>query len=597
MKKIITGKAALLALVVVFSISCKKNDKPMPPPGPGTITSIVSSDPTLSILKSAVVKADLATTLDGTGPFTVFAPTNDAFAASGLSADAVNGLPGATLKTILEYHTITAKIMAADVPAGPNAKVTTASGDSVFVTKNAKGVFINGVDVTKADIAASNGVIHEISHVLLPPAGNIVEVAAKDTTFSLLVAAVVRASTGSTNVANLLSGAGGILTVFAPTNNAFRAIGLSSADDINKMDPNTLTSILAYHLVPGRVFSSDLSDGATPKTVQGSNVTIGISGSGATVKGTANATASKIIGVNVMATNGVVHVIDQVLLPGPGSIAAIVSSDPDLTLLKSAVVKAGLAATLDGPGPFTVFAPTDAAFAASGIDASVINSLTGPQLSPILLYHAIPAKILAADVPAGPNAKVTTAGGDSVFVTKNANGVFINGIDVTKADIAASNGVIHEISHVLMPPAGNIVQVASGDTSFSLLVAAVVRASTGATNVAALLSSGGIFTVFAPTNNAFRAIGLPTADAINALDPDALTAILAYHVLGGRIFSSDLTNGATPATLAGPTVTIGLGGGGASVKGNANSTPSNITAANIMATNGVIHVIDQVLLH
>jgi uncharacterized surface protein with fasciclin (FAS1) repeats len=280
---------------------------------------------------------------------------------------------------------------------------------------------------------------------------------------------------------------------------------------------------------------------------------------------------------------------------GPGTITAQVSAGSNFTLLKSAVVKANLATTLSGTGPFTVFAPTDDAFTASGITANVISSLTADALKTILLYHTLGSKVLAADVPAGPNAKVVTASGDSVFVTNNSAGVFVNGIQVTQANILASNGVIHTIGKVLLPPVGNIVEVASSDTTFSFLVAAVVRASTGSTNVAAVLSSGGIFTVFAPTNNAFRAAGFATIDAINAADPATLTTILTYHVIPGRIFSSDLTQGAEPVTVNGGKLTISLSNG-ATVKGNSNTTASNIVAANIMATNGVVHVIDQVLL-
>jgi uncharacterized surface protein with fasciclin (FAS1) repeats len=280
---------------------------------------------------------------------------------------------------------------------------------------------------------------------------------------------------------------------------------------------------------------------------------------------------------------------------GPGTIAAQVAAGSDFTLLSAAVAKAGLGTTLSGTGPFTVFAPTDDAFTSSGITSDVINSLSAAQLQTILLYHTLSGKILAASVPAGPNAKIVTASGDSVFVTNNSTGVFVNGIKVTQADIAASNGVIHTIGRVLLPPVGNIVAVASADTTFSFLVAAVTRASTGSTNVAAVLSSGGIFTVFAPTNNAFRAAGFATIDAINAADPNTLATILTYHVIPGRVFSSDLANGAQPVTLNGGTVTIALGSG-ATVKGNSNTTASNIIATNIMATNGVVHVIDQVLL-
>jgi uncharacterized surface protein with fasciclin (FAS1) repeats len=279
----------------------------------------------------------------------------------------------------------------------------------------------------------------------------------------------------------------------------------------------------------------------------------------------------------------------------PATIAAQVSAGSDFTSLYAAVTKAGLATTLSGAGPFTVFAPTDSAFNASGITPGVINSLTSAELQTILLYHTLPSKVLSSNVPAGPNAKVVTASGDSVFVTNNANGVFVNGIKVTHADIAASNGVIHTLGRVLLPPVGNIVGVASSDTLFSFLVAAVVRASSGSTNVAAVLSGGGILTVFAPTNNAFRAAGFPDIAAINAADPNTLTSILTYHVIAGRIFSSDLTQGAQPQTVNGGKLTVSLSSG-ATVKGNSNTSASNIIGANIMATNGVVHVIDQVLL-
>ncbi|HEX4876989.1 MAG TPA: fasciclin domain-containing protein, partial [Chitinophagaceae bacterium] len=134
------------------------------------------------------------------------------------------------------------------------------------------------------------------------------------------------------------------------------------------------------------------------------------------------------------------------------TITDVVVRNDNFSTLEAAVLKANLQGTLSGAGPFTVFAPDNAAFTASGITSTTLNSLTQAQTANIILYHAIGAKILAADVPAGPNAKVTTASGDSVFVTKNANGVFVNGIKVTTADVSADNGVIHVIGRVLLPP-------------------------------------------------------------------------------------------------------------------------------------------------
>ena len=278
------------------------------------------------------------------------------------------------------------------------------------------------------------------------------------------------------------------------------------------------------------------------------------------------------------------------------TLKAEIANRSDLSLMDLSVQKSGLTSKLDSTaGSFTLFAPTNEAFAASKIDAALINSLSSDQLKELVLYHIIDAKYISSDLPDGPNARVTTASGDSVFVTKNSSGVYINGIKVQTANIVASNGVLHTISKVLVSPVGNLVEAVLADTTLTYLAAAVVRASQGSVNVAALLSSGGVFTVFAPTNQAFRDAGFASIDGINAADPNVLGSILTYHVLAGRVFSSDLTEGAQPTTLAGGTVTISLVNG-ATVKGSGNASTSNIIGTNLMGSNGVIHLIDRVLL-
>ena len=278
------------------------------------------------------------------------------------------------------------------------------------------------------------------------------------------------------------------------------------------------------------------------------------------------------------------------------TLKAEIANRSDLSLMDLSVQKSGLSSKLDSAAAsLTLFAPTNDAFAASKIDATLINSLSLDQLKEIVLYHTIDVKYLSSELPDGPNAKVTTASGDSVFVTKNSSGVYINGIKVQTANIVASNGVLHTISKVLISPVGNLVEAVLADTTLSYLAAAVVRASQGSVNVAALLSSGGVFTVFAPTNQAFRDAGFASIDGINAADPNVLGSILTYHVLAGRVFSSDLTEGAQPTTLAGGSVTISLVNG-ATVKGSGNASTSNIIGTNLMGSNGVIHLIDRVLL-
>jgi uncharacterized surface protein with fasciclin (FAS1) repeats len=319
MKTTIKGIMLVAMSGLIISISsCKKDDDPVVT---NTITDVVVNSASFSVLKEAVVKANLATTLSGTGPFTVFAPDNTAFASAGITSATVASLSATQLSDLLLYHTIGSKIPAASVPAGPNAKVITAGGDSVFVTKNASGVYVNGIKVVTADIAADNGVIHQLSKALNKPSGNIVATAqAAGSGLDSLVKAIVRANNatgGDPNLINTLSSA--TITVFAPSNAAFtQLLAALGTNDINNIPVATLLAVLRYHVVGGRAFSSDLANGNLAM-LAGGNTTINLSngtGGGPTIKGNGNGTnLSNIIGTNVMCRNGVVHVIDRVLLP------------------------------------------------------------------------------------------------------------------------------------------------------------------------------------------------------------------------------------------------------------------------------------------
>jgi uncharacterized surface protein with fasciclin (FAS1) repeats len=308
--------SSILGLSILTISSCNKDDD-TPPPATNTITDVVVANASYSVLKEAVVKANLAATLSSTGPFTVFAPDNAAFSAAGITSATVTAKTPAELSELLLYHTVPSKILAANVPAGPNAKVITAGGDSIFVTNKPAGVFINGIAVAQADILADNGVIHRLAKALNKPSGNIVATAqASVGALDSLVKAVLRVNNtagGNPNIVSLLSN--NTLTVFAPTNAAFtQLLGILGLTDINQIPIAQLSAVLAYHVVPGRAFSSDLTAG--PLTMfAGGNTTINLTGS-ATIKGNGNgANASTITATNIMCRNGVVHLIDRVLLP------------------------------------------------------------------------------------------------------------------------------------------------------------------------------------------------------------------------------------------------------------------------------------------
>ena len=260
---------------------------------------------------------------------------------------------------------------------------------------------------------------------------------------------------------------------------------------------------------------------------------------------------------------------------------------PTFKTLNVALARTGLAGTVSS-NRLTVFAPTDAAFARYGLNQrNVLSELGRETLTAILLYHVVEGTVFSGDLP--ESGFVSTLNGASVEVNVGA-GVTINEANVIIADIEARNGVIHVIDDVLFPPTQNLVEVASSfNPEFSVLLAAAVKA-----DLANTLANNGPFTVFAPTNQAFiNLFGVANAEAaidvVNSLSAEDLAPILLYHVVPGRVFSTDLSSGPVE-TLNG---NFDLNLETLTIDDNAQLIPSLL---NVQATNGVVHVIDSVLI-
>ena len=461
-------------------------------------------------LVAALSHAGLVSALQGDGPFTVFAPTDDAFAAAGIDLTTFDtDEENATLSDILLYHVVSGSVSASDVTDGMNAEAL--NGDDLSFTVSSDGtVMVNGATVTSADVMASNGVIHVIDTVLMPPAdlGDIPTVAQGTGIHTSLVAAVVQAELLST-----LQG-DGPFTVFAPTDDAFAAAGIDLASLDTDEGKAALTDILLYHVVAGEVPSSAVTDGLVAAAVNGDDLSFTV-GEGVMVND------ANVVLADVPASNGVIHVIDKVLMPPADvteadgdicynmhthTIAAgasftecmayayyedyemngqtftgcynlhthtftMVSQEEceayiwtpavDIAMtaqattihnsLVAALTQAELVATLQGDGPFTVFAPTDDAFAAAGIDLASLDTDEGKAaLTDILLYHVVAGEVPSSAVTDGLVAAAVN--GDDLSFTVG-EGVMVNDANVVLADVPASNGVIHVIDKVLMPPA------------------------------------------------------------------------------------------------------------------------------------------------
>lgn len=284
------------------------------------------------------------------------------------------------------------------------------------------------------------------------PAPNIVELAKATPSLSILVKAVVAADLVTT-----LSGAGPF-TVFAPNNDASVALlgELKTTKDALLANKALLTAVLTYHVLGAKVEKAGIPLGKAITPLQKSVFKIEAPGGVLTITDGRNRT-SKILATDVPASNGVVHIIDKVILPADKDIVATAQSISDFTTLATAVSNAELVATLQGTGPFTVFAPTNAAFAASLADLEVtavgdlLTTAARPLLTKVLKYHVVSGRVLKADIT--PNTPITTVEGGTfsispAFVITDGRNRSIN---ITKTDVFASNGVIHVVDKVILP--------------------------------------------------------------------------------------------------------------------------------------------------
>jgi transforming growth factor-beta-induced protein len=301
-KTIILGLAVILSLSVLSS--CEKDEDESKTAAEMSIAEYATSDANFSTLVAALTRADLAGTLDGAGNFTVFAPTNAAFNQlfSDLGVSGIDDIPVETLESVLLYHVLGEEKKSGMLQTGYYNTLSPAFNGFLSLYLNlASGVSLNkNTSVTAADVDVNNGVIHVIDKVLMPP--TVVDHALANDNFSILVEAVVKAG-----LADALS-AEGPYTIFAPTNAAFQELftqlGVSGIGDLTA---EQLTPILTYHVVEGNIRSTDLSAGTVP-TLNG-DITIALSPSPSI-----NST-SQIIATDVQASNGVIHVIDEVLIP------------------------------------------------------------------------------------------------------------------------------------------------------------------------------------------------------------------------------------------------------------------------------------------
>ncbi|MFN8450892.1 MAG: fasciclin domain-containing protein [Anaerolineae bacterium] len=473
------------------------------------LLALLTNDPDarFTTLLAAIDAAGLNDTVSTGGPFTLLAPTNDAFAALfdqlGITAD--DALANRSLvNQVLLYHLVKGRSLYHNLTGGANLP-TMLLGQSVTFALDTGVLSANGVEISDTDNIASNGVMHVVEGVLLPPALQAALTAATpeptpeptaaatpevgvaperpnlialltddpDGRFTTLLAMLDAAGQTST-----LTGTGPF-TLLAPTNDAFAAMleqfGLTEEQAL--ANPNIITQVLLYHIIPGRYLYHNLTGGATlPTALSGQSVTFALDA------GVLSANGIEISDTDNIASNGVMHVVEGIVLPpaiqsmlavqeptpeptaestevgvAPArpDLLALLTNDADarFTTLLAAVDAAGLSDSLTGAGPYTVLAPTndafDALFAQTSLSLDQLAAMPD-VLSEILRFHVIPGRYLYHNLTTGATLN-TALVGQSVTFALETGALTANGVEISDTDNIASNGVMHAVDAVLLP--------------------------------------------------------------------------------------------------------------------------------------------------
>ncbi|MBX2884411.1 MAG: fasciclin domain-containing protein [Granulosicoccus sp.] len=399
---------------------------------------------------------------DETRQFTVFAPTDSAFAA--LGDETLNALLAdtSTLSNILLYHVIADKTVdgeAATALAG--STVTMANDADASLSLDGTRLFINDSEVVETDVLSTNGLIHVVDKVMSPPdndsaenppAQTLVDIALSNGNFNTLASALE-----ATGLVSVLADNSRNFTVFAPTDDAFAALGQGTLDAL-MADTEALRSLLLYHVLPDARFDATQATalaGTTLSAANGDTLAISVK------EGNLCINRSKVIETDIMASNGFIHAIDKVLIPtvnGPAStpvtIVDVAVAKGSFTTFTRALQTTGLEQVLDDlSSSFTVFAPTDLAFAKLGT-ATLEGLFADPDtFKNILLYHVLAGQSVNSTTAISlAGTSIGMANGNQANLSLDGTRLLINQSAIIETDIQASNGIVHAIDNVLLPP-------------------------------------------------------------------------------------------------------------------------------------------------
>lgn len=553
-----------------------------------TLSDVLADEPELSTLNAAVEAAGIAEQLEAAEAITVFAPTDSAFAALPDGAlDLLLATPTGDLTDVLQQHIVARNLSIADVAF--NTSLVTLLGENLIISEDTDGTIrVGGAVVTVADLQIENGTVHIIDQVLetseVSFETSIADVIADRTTLTTLSSAL--------ELANLTDTLDGDIeyTILAPSNTAFDGLPMTLLEELDA-DPVRLAEVLSYHIVPGRLSTEALTQQRFVETIQGQTLYLTTTEDALLANG-----LGTFIESDIEASNGLVHIVDLVMLPADyesdavNTIAETVGQRPEFSTLLAAVLAAGYGEEFQAPGQYTLLAPTNQAFAnlpAGTLDDLLANPV---RMREVLLYHTLPGVFTEGDITSAISLPTLTGVPITVDEQPFGSEVLLNGTaDLQLTNIRTNNGMVHQVDQVLLPPERpelpTTAEVVSGDEQLSTLNDLIEQAGLSDT-----IADADNITLFAPTNAAFEALPAGTVDLLLDGPEEALERTLLYHVINQRRTQAELEALQLLPTLAGSPVLIFEENNALTING------ATFNMVDIETQNGVVHIIDAVIL-
>ncbi len=562
----LTGFTTTLVLLLATSVTFAQTEN---------IFEIVEKSTSHNTLETAINATGLSAALsDSTANLTLFAPTDAAFEAlpDGVLTTLLAN-PEGELKNILLHHVWGSTELKSSLR---NETRTTLLNENVRVNVTVdQGIYIDQVQITVFDIMATNGVVHVVDAVILPPALTVVDIVNNSEDHETLEQAIAAAE-----LTEVLSDSTKEFTLFAPTDEAFNALPDGMLAALLGDPTGELADVLLHHTLAGETLYDNFVNESKTSLLDEKfrvNVTVDL---GTYINN------AKIIVRDVFARNGVVHVVDAVILPPAPTVVDIVNNSEDHETLEQAIAAAELTEVLsDSTKEFTLFAPTDEAFDAlpDGMLAALLGDPTG-ELADVLLHHTLAGETLYDNFV---NESKTSLLDEKFRVNVTVDlGTYINNAKIIVRDVFARNGVVHVVDAVILPPAPTVVDIVNNSEDHETLEQAIAAAEL--TEV--LSDSTKEFTLFAPTDEAFDALPDGMLAALLGDPTGELADVLLHHTLAGEISFDDFVNESRTSLLNENfrvNVTVDLG---------TYINNAKIIVRDVFARNGVVHIVDAVIL-